>query len=371
LATACTTPPLRTSSVTEQELLFGTAAVGVADPPVPLSREEAFGLDEAMRAFVAAVGDDGDNPGERLEKLLLAMQERGLASLDYVNGVTHSARATFHAGSANCLSFTILFVALAREAGLRTAYQMVDVPPTWSNDGELVVIRNHVNALVDTPFGDDYVVDFNLAEFSENYDRRRIGDEYAYALFYNNLAAEALIRKDFDTSFRYLREAIGLDPEVTAAWSNLGLWYSRRGSFDHAEAAYLRALATSPADATVLVNLTALYATHGNQDLADALGERVRAYQRQNPYYHFAVAKAAYEQRRFDAALDALNRALRLKRDDHELYFWRGLAYLELGKDNAAEQSFARAKAYAAPGNIRAEYDARIQALAGDTERSD
>ena len=30
----------------------------------------------------------------------------------------------------------MLFVALAREAGLDARYQAVDVPPTWTNDNE-------------------------------------------------------------------------------------------------------------------------------------------------------------------------------------------------------------------------------------------
>jgi len=357
LVTACTTPlSPRQPLLAERELLFGSAAVSNSDPPVPLAGDAAFGLDDNMRAFVAT-HVHGHPADERLARLLLAMKARGLASLAYDDGITRSARATFYAGSANCLSFTMLFVALAREAGLRVSYQEVDVPPSWSKNGEVVVVRNHINALVETPSGRDYIVDFNLVDFSQDYLRRRIPDERAQALFYNNLAAEGLVRKDYDTSFRYLREALRLDQKSTPTWSNLGLWYLRMGHREHAEAAYLRALDAKPRDPTVLTNLAALYANSGRHELADAYRQRIHSYQQSNPYYHFATARSAFEQRRFNAALANLRRAVRLKADDHEFHLLSGLAYLELGRPSAAERSFARAKELGAPLDFLADYE--------------
>ena len=45
-------------------------------------------------------------------------------SLDY-SEVTRTASATFHERQGNCLSFTMLFVGLARAAGLTATYQSV------------------------------------------------------------------------------------------------------------------------------------------------------------------------------------------------------------------------------------------------------
>ena len=67
--------------------------------------------------------------------LIEAMEERGMFSLEYAE-VTRTASGTFHDRQGNCLSFTMLFVALARAAGsARRRYQSVEVPPTWSYDG--------------------------------------------------------------------------------------------------------------------------------------------------------------------------------------------------------------------------------------------
>jgi Flp pilus assembly protein TadD len=359
LLTACTAPlPLRGPLVDERTLLSGDGA-GTRHEALPLlSHEQAFGIDDTMGRFVGGTVDGHDDPQERLTLLLEALKERGFASLDYDEGLTGSVRATFYAHTANCLSFTMLFVALAREAGLKASYQKVDVPPKWSKNTEIVVVRNHVNALVEMGGDRGYIVDFNLEDATEGYRRWRVPDAYAESLFYNNLAAEALIRKDYGTSLQYLREALRLDPDSESSWSNLGMWYLRRGNYEYAEAAYLRALRASPGDPTVLTNLVALYTTLGRDELAAVYRQRIRAYQQSNPYYHFAVAQSAFDEGRFDATLAELKHALRLKSDEQEFYLLRARAYVELGRPSEAEQSFTRAKALAAPRRGRAASEA-------------
>jgi Flp pilus assembly protein TadD len=365
-ATACATSSPRRAALTEAELLSG-AAVAVDPAPAPISREDAFALDEEMRAFVAAQIGDSRGQDAILHKLLAGMKDIGLFSLDYAQGATRTARATFHERQGNCISFTMLFVALARAAGLDATFQIVDVPPTWFNESDLVVVGNHINAWVELPFGEDYVVDFNLTDFNSRYARHGVADDYALALFYNNLGAEALIRKEYDLSFRYFREALATEPSIPGIWANLGLMYARLGRYEHAEAAYLQALAVDPHDRTALTNLASLHTALGNEALAEAYRERIRNYQQRNPYYHYAVARDAFEQRRFEDALAALKRAVRLKRDDHEFYYLQGLAHLELDQRPSAASSFTRARDHADSSEIKAEYDARIRALAQES----
>ena len=368
LSTACTAPlQVRGPSVDERTLLRGDGAAAGAEPLALLSHEQAFGIDDNMRRFVAGAVGASKDPRERLVLLLTAMRERGFAELDYDDGVTGSARETFYGGTANCLSFTMLFVALAREAGLKVRYQKVDVPPEWSKNTELVVVRNHVNALVETGGGRGYIVDFNLEDATEGYRRWVVPDEYAESLFYNNLAAEALIRKDYGLSLEYLREALRLAPDSESSWSNLGMWYLRRGNYEYAEAAYLRALRASPGDPTVLTNLVGLYGTLGRDDLVAEYRQRIRAYQQNNPYYHFAVAQTAFEEGRFDTTLAELKHALRLKSDEQEFYLLRARAYRELGRASEAEQNLARAKALEAPKRVRPASGAQIEHVSDES----
>jgi Flp pilus assembly protein TadD len=363
LAAACSTLGPRPPALTQTALLSGAALS--ASPPLaaPITPAEVFGLDQAMRAFVATEVGGANDPGIKLQKLLTGMKGRGLFALDYTANQTRTPRATFDELQGNCLSATILFVAFAREAGLDASYQIVDVPPSWSDEADLVVVASHINALVETRTGRDYIVDFNLESYGDRYEKREVDDSYVLALFYNNLGAEALIRKEYDLSFRYFRAAIEVHPSIAASWANLGLLYSRQGFHAHAEAAYLQALAVNPREQPALTNLVSLYTTLGKRELADAYRERIRRYQKRNPYYHYAVAQAAYREQRFEDALVAVKRSVRLKRDEHEFYFLQGLAYAELGRRERAEKSFVRATQYAQPAEVRARYAATLQAL--------
>jgi tetratricopeptide (TPR) repeat protein len=334
----------------EAALLSGAAlALDTASVAVP-THEQAFGLDEEMRVFAHTLAELRV-PAARLSGLVNGMAARGLFSLEYAE-VTRTAAAAFRDRQGNCLSFTMLFVALARAAGLSAAYQTVDVPPSWSNDGR-VVIAHHVNAVVRTGVGEQTIVDFNQREYEGRGRSRRVNDDYILALFYTNLGAEALLRGERAATLAHLQAAARLRPDVAGAWVNLGVLYARAGLYDHAVSAYLRALEADPDEPSALANLAAVYAAVDEPDLAAEFGKRVQRYRERNPYYHFTVAEQAYGQDQPLAALAAVRKALRLNDDEAKFHTLQGAALRQLGREREAEQSFARARVQAAADDAR------------------
>jgi Tfp pilus assembly protein PilF len=322
-ATACTAVPPRPAALSPVELLNLDLDLGAeSSNSAPLvSRSEAFSVDEAMREFVATRVGTAEDQETKLEKLLLGMKEQhGAFSIEYESEKTRTAQQTFHEGFGNCLSFTMLFVALAREAGLRAEYQLVATPPTWSSSFGGVVVNRHINARIALPHGNGYVVDFAFSATDDRYRTHPVSDDYALALFYNNLGAEALLRREYDLSYRYLKAAIAIDSEAADFWTNLGVLFSRLGRLEQADAAYLRALEVNPQDQSALANLVTVQVTLGNAELAETYRARIRRYQERNPYYHYATAKNAYQEQRYGDAMTAINQALRLKRDDDEFH---------------------------------------------------
>ena len=345
---ACTALGPGKSTLTPEQVLSASALPwAVSALPAVLSEDDAFGLDSEMRAFVAPLKTIED-PVVRLTRLREAMQQRGLFSIVYSGSSTRTARQVFHERQGNCLSFTMLFIALARAAGLEARYQLVDVPRTFNSEGGTLVVDTHVNAAVLAPFGRKFFIDFNTANFREKYPIRAISDRYALALFYNNLGAEALVRQEYPLSFVMLREAARTHADIPGTWVNLGVLYARHGLYEHAEAAERRALAADPAEQSALANLVAVYSALGDTALADEYRQRIRRYRDVNPYYHFGVAQVAYDQKRFDDALISLRSAIRLKRDDDEFYLLQGRTFTEIGRPDRAIASFARAKELAA-----------------------
>jgi tetratricopeptide (TPR) repeat protein len=362
--TACAAPGLRPPPVPPEALLSANLS-GSTDRTPLVSQQAIFALDDEMRAFVARHARRGLRPRQRLEQLLLGMRNIGLFELDYATDVTLTARETFYERRGNCLSFTILFVALAREAGLDVRFQLVEIPPSWTGDSELVILNNHINALIRTAVEPDYVVDFNVAEYKGNYATRTVSDSYAMALFYSNRGVEAMTDGRDEESLAYFRHSIDAYPDIAGPWVNLGVLYSRRGLAEHAESAYLHALSADARDRSALVNLVKLYGERGDDALADQYRERVRRYQQRNPYYHYSLASSAYKDRRPREAVELIDKAIRLKKDEHQFYYLRSLALYDLGDMDAARRDLARARDFAERGDLRSLYATKIAALGG------
>lgn len=329
------------------EALFGAPVLANELPDI-----EVRALDDEMRAFVARAVAGANSHDARLQRLLRAMLTSGLFSLDYQSEKTLTARETFHSGVGNCLAFTNLFVALAREARLQTIYRQVQVPATWTGDGETAILNQHVNALVrDNTVGRyplrNHVVDFNLPDFRGNYPQFPISDERVDALFYNNLGAQAMRSGEDRTAFIYLVKALGNDDEVAGAWTNLGVLYQRNARLEHAESAFHRALRADPRHKPAMTNLSRLYEQRGMTALAENYRERVRRHQQRNPYYHFSLSEQAYGEGRSGDALAAIDQAIRLQKDEHRFHFMRAVILAQAGRHDASRESLERARKHA------------------------
>jgi Flp pilus assembly protein TadD len=367
LAMACAGPGLKddAASVADADLLSGKLIFGEPLDTGSITDPGMFQLDDDMKAFVAENVDGSRAGRERMRRLLSAMVESGLMSLDYDDARTKTARQTFHDRVGNCMSFTALFVALAREADLEVTFQTVEVPPIWYADSDLVILNNHVNALVKQNFGSRIVVDFNVTELKGDYETREVSDEYALALYYNNVAMDALRKGDLEQSFRLLKKSIETYPDIAGNWANLGVIYSRSDEDDYAIAAYHKALDLDRKHRPSLTNLASIYQGRGDSERAEYYARQVRRYQDQNPYYHYYHALAAYNNGDLDTAEERLERAIELKETEHKFYQLQGLIAERYGDRKTALESFEQALDLAVYSDARRMYDNKISLLTG------
>jgi len=318
-------------------------------------------LDDEMREFLAREVSGSDSL-TKLHQLIRAVIENPQFRIDYADD-TRSAVDTFHALRGNCLSFTNLFVALAREAGLTVSYQEVDVPPTWTARDDTFVVSRHVNALVTLRPGSSRVVDFNMADFRAAYPRREISDARAAAHYYSNLGVERLQTGDAAAAYEHFRRALAMDRTLPQAWVNLGAWYRRQGDDARAEASYLEALRLDPTDSTAMSNLASFHAHAGRAELARWYQNRVARYRAQNPYYRYEQARTAYLAGDFGGAARQLREALRRSDIDPTFYSLLGMSYRELGKREEARAAFARAIELADDENLRSSVRHKLELL--------
>jgi tetratricopeptide (TPR) repeat protein len=365
------TAPAETGSrnISPEELLAGTALDLGPDPPAIVSSNEAMALSDEMREFLE------NNVGKRaglsvkVKQLADAIFSEKVFGLAY-DEATRTAAETFSARRGNCLSFTFMFVSMARGVGLDARFQEVDIPPEWTFAKETYILNRHVNIYVDQGWPPPKVVDFFISDFKSDYDTRIISDQRALAHFFNNLGAELMQHGDVPGAFYAFRKALAEnDRSFAPAWDSLETLYGRMGHFYHAEASFLQALAADRSDLTAMTNLTALYDRLGEPKLASRYRKKVISHRMRNPYYRFQLARAAYHLEDYDLAINHLKFALQKGKKDDRFCALLGLVYLQMGDEKKSRHWMARAEKYADTEAMKSTYSSKIDRLISASSR--
>lgn len=315
-----------------------------------------------MREFVRHHTATATTEKQKTRAILNAILKEGTINLQYNLVKTYSARDAYEAREGNCLSFTNLFVALAREAGLNVFYQRVDIPPTWDEIGGAYIYNLHINAVVDmAPLGRT-AVDFDVASFSKQYHMWEVSDQHAEAQFHNNMGVHRLGKKEFSAAFLHFKRAIEISPDIGYFWTNLGTLYRRAGHEIHAEHAFLKAIKVA-SDPAAMSNLALLYNSQRKIKQARYYNNQVKIYHSKNPYYQYHLAEKAYAANEFEKVKDMLEQAIRLRSDDHRFYRLLALAQLQTGDIKSAGKNFQQAASKATSSSDRKKYSHKYDTL--------
>lgn len=329
-------------------LLSGTAIFGEEVPSTERSDIDILATDDAMREFVVDVRIGSHGGSAPIRRLLDKLRNRGYVLKGYEPYANLSAREVFTEKRGNCLAYTNLFIALAREVGLDASYQLVEVPPDYDSVNGMVVLNKHVNAKVhDTPRRGSVTVEFSEEFASGIHDRRVVDDQFALALHYNNLAFSDDMAGDERGAFVYLKKAIELTPHNPDLWTNLGVFHARRGHFDHAVASYRRALEHDAYHSAAVRGLANAYGALGQADNARFYQRRVAHSRVRDAYTYYTLAQRAYQAERPSESLELVSEAIRLHRKDHRFHTLQGEVHDLLGNTVAANESYKRARGFA------------------------
>jgi tetratricopeptide (TPR) repeat protein len=296
---------------------------------------------------VALYTDGVGNKRQRLTMLHRAITGWGALGVQYDPQAGGGAREVFYRGSANCLSYAHLFVALAREAGLDASYQWLEMRPEWTREGERILVRRHVNVSVALPGGQRYMVDIDPQPTRDIAGTREISDRQARALYHSNVAMQAFAEDDIATAWLQSVRALQLGPGMPDLWTNLGAVYRAAGEHREAEASYLYALELDPWDRSAMNNLVVLYGMEGREADRSYWADRVAAYRDDNPYYHAWRGDQAAERGDWRQALEHYREALSRIPGDSALLYSAGMAHYRLDELQQAAGYLERAVANA------------------------
>jgi len=353
--------------ISPDELLAGTLLSldsGLSDIA---NDDEVMLLSDDMWRFLETHVDDRARSFVKLNQLVYAVISEGSFDLEYEE-TTRTAADTFRAKRGNCMSFTNMFVVMARAVGLDARFQEVDIPPDWTFNEDTYVLNLHINIYIDLGVTGKHIVDFNIEDFKGSYEMRVVSDQRALAHFFNNLGVERMQYGDITTAFFAFRRAIAEnDSRFAPAWTNLGTLYNRQGLSEYAEAAYLQALEVDRSDHIAMSNLSALYQRRGDQEQARYYRNRVNSHRKQNPYYRYHMAREAFLAKDYDSAISHLKYAARKRRDEDRFCALLGLVYLHQGDEKKSQKWMARAEKLAETDALKQIYSSKIARLKSES----
>lgn len=273
-------------------------------------------LSSDLRRFVDKNIDPEWPSSERLSALRAILFSEEFFDIQYETGKTKTATQTYEARSGNCLSMTNLFIAMARYSGLDANYHIVDTLPQWDQSGNTLILTRHINSVGRLRNGDNYTLDF-LPNLRRNQDTAAtVSDEHALAIYYNNLAAEAIIDRRHDDAMFNLMNALELEPKSADTWNNMGILQRRLQRLDLAEASFKQAFTFDRYNHAAVSNLSNLFRATDRKKKAKQLVERVSKHRERNPYYRYANAKMAYTNQEYSLALKEVEQAIKIKKNE-------------------------------------------------------
>jgi tetratricopeptide (TPR) repeat protein len=282
----------------------------------------------------------------KLKALRELLYSKDQLNIHYDAASTLTAVDTFQAKSGNCLSLTSLFIASARHVGLDAEFKSVAVDPTWDHEGKTMIRYEHIIATGKLAGGRTYAMDF-LPEFMvEDMRTKRVSDEAALSLYFNNLGAEGIVDGRIEVAVTNLRQAIILRPQFSDAWSNMGAAMRRYNQYDLAEFSYLKAIDLDDSNYSAMSNLVHLYTAMGRDTEADIYSDRVDKYRSRNPYFLYFQAQLYLEEGKLDEASQVLKKSIRIKRDEPEFYISMSKIHEEKGEKEDSLKMLATAEKY-------------------------
>lgn len=310
---------------------------------VPDDWHDLLRVDEEMRRYFAGRVPRKGSDAAKVEAIVAAILNKDGLAFAYLGEGSFEPRETFRRRQGNCMAFSLLLVAVARDHRLDARFNEVQTRALWDRIGPIVAEMHHLNVVVRTDTG-LVIVDLLPVPGSAGAEiaANPVPDARAFAMFYGNNGVYLLGQGRSGEALRWLERATAIAPGFTRSWINLASAHSFLGDFVKAQACYERALREDPADLGALSGLAQLWRRAGQSDRAQQLEKRTERYRERNPYYLVELARRDLAAGDAAAAEKRLRRALSIKDDEPEFYELAIAAARQLGRTKAASRWTAR-----------------------------
>jgi len=328
----------------------------------PPSPEQVLAIPDDLRDVLRArVVAQGGSDQQRLARLVSFLFDPDGLDMAYQHDGNYTVAEAWRTRKANCLTFTLLTIALAREAGIDAYGQEIARTLSWYSEGDTLYFSNHVNAGIRVSqhrFSIDVASDSVLA----GEPPKRIGDDRLLAIYYSNRAANLLAENKLPAAGAYMAAALRMDEGYASAWNNVGVLSLRQDRPDEAERHFLKTLEIDRSHDGALMNLASLYAARGDRRKEAEFRTRIERARQRNPFHYFMLAMDDEKRGDYEGAAAHYRRAIKLYDGEHRFHYGLARAYLHLGRFQKAGEALRNAQAVAGR-NMGERYQAKLDQL--------
>jgi len=358
-------------SLSHKTLLYDEGFEGFENITVE-SEIEIFELNDEAKAFAQSAIRGVSKPKKQIQALVQHIFSRSDLNLLYRAEANTVANQTFRNRAANCLSMSIMTYALANELGFSVRFQDIEIPEYWTIREGQSLLNGHINLQIlpgssrkRTQFlTQGFEVDFDAQATREHFPKTLLKLNQVVAMFQNNNGGDALLKKDYVKAYAYFRSAFLQSPDLSSVLTNLGYLYRLIGQYELAEKTYLWAIKKNKENLTAWRNLSYLYRYMGHDEKANNIMSRVTRQRSENPFFHINRGDKAFEKQQWQIALRHYQRALKLDKRNHEVFFGLGKTYFELGDVKRSYHYLMLAKKKSRTEQQQAKYQREIDMLA-------
>ena len=368
---ACGAVPTSSPRLVDNSLEFDTSAFGPR--PQMVTPAELFELrDVQQRDFLAYFNDPANQitpAHERIYNYLFTTT----ADFDF-HSDTRTAIETLDSAAGNCLSLAILTTALAQLVDVDTGYQLVDSTPVFERRGGVISKGVHVRSILYDPRWE--IVKGETARrrpgirfdyFADDTEQTRLVGNLPYeayvAMYYSNVAGEAMVRGDLGGAFWYSLEALEQDPRNAIALNTLAVVHRRAGDVQTAERLYRRGVERFPKNATLLRNYHRILKSQNRQREARSVMRALAKLDDQNPFNWVNAGRDALADGEYQESLRYFRQALEIAPYLHEAYALMAVAHLKMGDAERGKRKLQQALDNAQRRRARSLYQAKLSML--------
>jgi tetratricopeptide (TPR) repeat protein len=342
-----------------------------APPSAAINKDALFALNDNMRRFADVHLAGVHHKDDPRQALLDALRQSSLR-LNYDAATTRNASEAFEARAGNCLSLVIMTATFAKHLNLPLSFQSVRTDELYSRLGDLTLASGHVNMVLQRlpvranfsqARNNDLLVDFLPPEELRGQLTRPLPEAALVAMYLNNRAAEHLADGKVDAAYHWVREALLHEPGFAGSMNTLAVLYLRVQQPAHAQATLQHLLNLEPDNTAALSNMVLALRRQGQAQQAGLVQARLMALQPRPPLFDFDQGRQALAQGDLRLASEHFARELRRQPHQPEVHFWAAVAHWRQGQTQQASKHMRLAMENSNSLGTHALYAAKLEKL--------